>query len=74
MQSPKTTYLLPIISHDFKTAKKFIENLFETQFVIDILMKYQGNISFAAKNGGLTIAELEELIAKHNINVESFKR
>jgi hypothetical protein len=74
MQPAAESYLLPIISNNYETARRFILDLFETQFLVSLLMKHSGNLESAAATSGLSLAELEGLVATHEINLNLFRK
>ena len=72
MKSKKTSYLLPIVSQDFRTSRSFVLDLFETQFLIDRLMQFGDNVVSAAQASGMSEEDFTELLGKHRINVCEF--
>jgi len=72
MKAKQISYLLPLISHDFHIARQFILDLFESQFLVDMLTKYGGNLPAAARAAGLSMDEMTQLIRKHNIDPKDF--
>ncbi len=64
----RESYLLPIISQDFRAARKFVTDLFETQFLMAALVRHRGSIEDAARTSGLSGEELEALLAVHRID------
>ena len=73
MTRSSTSCLLPIITHDFTTAKDFLIDLFETQFVIELLVNYRGDIPAAARRAALSEAEIIWRIEKQGIDAEEFE-
>ena len=72
MQQKNVSYLLPIITHDFHAARRFIVDLFETQFLVEMLTRFGGQVSLAARASGLTQEKFEELARKHHVDVSQF--
>jgi hypothetical protein len=68
MMKKKESYLMPIISQDFRAARKFVTDLFETQFLMAALIRHGGNVEDAARTSGLSTEEMEDLLAAHQID------
>lgn len=58
---------LPVISDDFDKSREYILTLFEHQFIGDLLKRYNGNISAAAKACKMSRQHFHRLIVKHNL-------
>jgi len=72
--SPKNaSYRLPIITNNFQEARQFIVDLFETQFLADILTRYSGLVSQAAEASGMSTDEIHHLLRKHKIDPGKFR-
>ena len=72
MKPIEPSYLLPIISQDFRTSKTFVMDLFESQFLMDRLMQHGEDVSAAAVASGLTHGEFCQLLKKHRISEQEF--
>lgn len=73
-QTPVRSAALPITNHDFRKSRKDILNMFERQFVSELLRKYHGNVTAAAKASGMTRQNFQRLMAKHGIHATPFRR
>ncbi len=55
------------ISSTFKEAKDRLVQAWEREYVMALLAKYEGNVSLAARSGGLDRVYLHRLIKKHGL-------
>ena len=62
------------IPKDFRSAKERIVSQFERAYLEDLLTLYRGNISRAARAAGKNRRAFWELIRKHRIAVERYRR
>ena len=58
---------LPIVSPIFHEARDHLLDLFEKQFIAEILAKHRGNVSAAARECQMTRQNFHRLMLKHNI-------
>ncbi len=73
LQTPIRAASLPITSQDFSKSRTDLLNMFERQFVSELLRKYHGNVTAAAKASNMTRQNFQRLMAKHNIQAKSFR-
>lgn len=65
---------LPMTSSDFASARTYVLNLFEKQFVLKLLKEHRGNVTLAAEHSGMTRQNFQRLMKKHDISGEPFRR
>ncbi|MGE5681447.1 MAG: sigma-54-dependent transcriptional regulator [Bacillota bacterium] len=64
---------LPIISMNFSESRNNILNLFEKEFLIELLSQNQGNVTKAARASDMTRQNFQRMMKKHNIRAEEFR-
>jgi DNA-binding NtrC family response regulator len=64
---------LPILSEDFAKSRIKLLQMFERQFVSELLRKYHGNVTAAAKGSRMTRQNFQRLMSKHDIKAKSFR-
>jgi two-component system NtrC family response regulator len=62
------------ISHQPTVSLKAARNEVEKRILVEALQRHQGNISRAAKAVQLSRPAFHELLAKHSIRADEFKR
>jgi DNA-binding NtrC family response regulator len=62
---------LPIVSSVFSQARDYLLNLFEKQFVIELLTRHHGNVSAAARASQMSRQNFHRLLLKHNLQADS---
>jgi DNA-binding NtrC family response regulator len=73
LQSPIKSALLPITSQDFGKSRMDLLNMFERQFVSELLRKYHGNVTAAAKASNMTRQNFQRLMSKQGIQAKPFR-
>ena len=68
-----STASFPIISSNFSESREYILEMFEKQFVRNMLEQHNGNVSAAANASGMTRQNLHRLLAKHGVSADEFK-
>lgn len=63
----------PIVSEHFGKSRAHVLNLFEQQFLAEQLTKHQGNVTEAAKAGGMTRQNFQRLMKKHKMKARLYK-
>jgi DNA-binding NtrC family response regulator len=58
----------------FKDAKAQLVEEFERRYIVEVLGKYQGNISRAAVHSGIDRRSLHRLLAKYKIDAGEIGR
>lgn len=69
----KSTYL-PIVSSVFSESREYLLNIFEKQFVIEQLNKYDSNVSAAARASKMSRQNFYRLMEKHSIMADNLVR
>jgi len=64
---------IPIKNNNFSESRNHIIEIFEKEFLSNMLNKNKGNISHAAKDCGMTRQNLIRLMKKHNFDSKFFK-
>lgn len=73
LQTPIKSLQLPVTSQDFSKARMDLLNMFERQFVSELLRKYHGNVTAAAKASNMTRQNFQRLMAKHDIHAKPYR-
>jgi DNA-binding NtrC family response regulator len=73
LQTSIKSALLPITSQDFSKSRTDLLNMFERQFVSELLRTYHGNVTAAAKASNMTRQNFQRLMAKHDIQAKPFR-
>lgn len=73
LQSATKSVSLPITSHNFHKSRTELLNMFERQFVSELLRYYRGNVTTAAKASNMTRQNFQRLMAKHGIHAKTFR-
>jgi DNA-binding NtrC family response regulator len=62
-----SSHLQYYLNLPFKEAKERLIEDFESRYIVDVLKKYQGNISRSAAHSGIDRRSLHRLLAKYEI-------
>lgn len=68
--SIKSTYL-PMVSSVFSESREYLLNIFEKQFVVEQLNKYNSNVSAAARASKMSRQNFYRLMEKHDIMADN---
>lgn len=64
---------LPIVSSVFSQARDYLLNLFEKQFVTELLTRHHGNVSAAARASQMSRQNFHRLLLKHNLQADNLE-
>jgi two-component system response regulator AtoC len=64
----------PIISDNYSVSRKHILNLFEKEFLNEMLKKFNGNVAKAANASDMTRQNFQRLMQKYDIKAENFRK
>jgi two-component system response regulator PilR (NtrC family) len=64
---------IPIIDHNFNTAKQAVIEAFEKKFLIKRLTESEGNVSKAARNSGIERQSFQRLMKKYRLSALDFR-
>ncbi|MBI4427539.1 MAG: sigma-54-dependent Fis family transcriptional regulator [Ignavibacteriales bacterium] len=73
---PSTSHhavLLPITSQTFSRSRTDILNMFERQFVSELLAKHRGNVTAAARSSRMTRQNFQRLMTKHHLLARKYR-
>jgi DNA-binding NtrC family response regulator len=70
---PSKSVGLPIIDAVFAKAKEHILALFEKQFLTEMLTRYRGNVTAAARASHMTRQNFQRLMKKYDIQAHPFR-
>ncbi|MCX6150037.1 MAG: sigma-54 dependent transcriptional regulator [Ignavibacteriales bacterium] len=65
---------IPITDENFSESRTYVLELFEIEFLNNLLSKYRGNVSLSAKASKMTRQNFQRLMKKHNITSKTFKQ
>lgn len=67
------SHSVPIVSPVFQQARKHVLDIFEKQFITELLQKHRGNVSRAADTSNMTRQNFIRLMNKHGIKSKDFR-
>jgi two-component system response regulator AtoC len=65
---------IPILSQVFSKSRDHVLELFERQFLSELLEKHRGNVTEAAAASRMTRQNFQRLMKKHKVSSRSFRR
>jgi DNA-binding NtrC family response regulator len=63
-----------VSSLEYKEARKRILEIFNLQYITQLLNDSEGNVTLAAKKAGIERQSLQHLMRKYNVNPDRFRK